>query len=226
MMSEPRHTALSGFTVRAGVHFSVTTGFDCGAGRCCASDYNAAKRHARTCRVPDGAGAPQSCSLLYNLMLAARRGDRDWVECCRSEVTRQKTNESDQAAVSHWSVLDDKCRTKQWKYGIRFRPRKRLVRFSISWPCVWPAAHGLLEQDLLALRLPCEWCSRMRLRPQPRLLRRFASRSDRVPAGPCLRPNRPGSASCSLCPHVSAMKSSLRLPLQPRRDRRCEAAHS
>ena len=52
MMAESRHTALSGFAVRAGIHFSVATGFDCGTGQCCASDYNAAKRHARTCRVP------------------------------------------------------------------------------------------------------------------------------------------------------------------------------
>ena len=30
MMSESRHTALSGFAVRAGVHFSFATGFDFG----------------------------------------------------------------------------------------------------------------------------------------------------------------------------------------------------
>ena len=70
---------------------------------------------------------------------------------------------------------------------------------------------GLLERDLLALRSPYEWCSHMQLRPQPPLLRRFAPRSGRVPAGSCFHPNRLGSASCSLCPLASAAKSSLRL---------------
>lgn len=88
MMAESRHTALSGFAVRAGIHFSVATGFDCGTGQCCASDYNAAKRHALKCCVPCEARAPQLRSLLYNLMLAARSGDGDWVECCRSKLTR------------------------------------------------------------------------------------------------------------------------------------------
>lgn len=121
MMSEPRHTALRGFAVRAGIHFSVATGFDCGPGQYCVSDYDAAKGHARTCRVPWGARAPQLCSLLDNLMLAARRRGGDWVEWCQSELTRQKTDQCDQAAVSHWSVLDNWCQTEHQKNGIRFR---------------------------------------------------------------------------------------------------------
>lgn len=68
MMSEPRHTALRGFAVRAGIHFSVATGFDCGPGQYCVSDYDAAKGHARTCRVPwGGTGA--------SIVLAARQLD-------------------------------------------------------------------------------------------------------------------------------------------------------
>lgn len=88
MMSESRHTALSGFAVRAGVHFSVATGFDCGANQCCASDYNAAKRLDRIRPVPWETQAPRLRSLLCDLMLAVRRGGADWVECCRSELTR------------------------------------------------------------------------------------------------------------------------------------------
>ena len=77
MMPEPRYTALSGFAVRAELHFSVAAGFDCGAGQRCASDYSAAKRHARMCRVAWEAWAPQLCSPLYDLMLAARPGEGD-----------------------------------------------------------------------------------------------------------------------------------------------------
>ena len=88
MMSESRH-----------IRHSVASRFVPGStslwprastlgGQCCVSDYNAAKRHARKCRVPCEARAPQLRSLLYSLMLAARRGDGDWVECCRSALTR------------------------------------------------------------------------------------------------------------------------------------------
>jgi len=62
-------------------------------------------------------------SLLYNLMLAECGDNEDWVERYRAELSRWKTDEFDQTAVSDWSLPEFWDCIKHENHRVQYRSR-------------------------------------------------------------------------------------------------------
>ena len=65
-------------------------------------------------------------ALLYNLMLAERRGNQDWIERYRTEFDEWQGDDFDAAAISRWSLDDFWLCSKHENHQIRF-PTRRFV---------------------------------------------------------------------------------------------------
>lgn len=86
-------------------------------------------------------------SLLYNLMLAECREHEDWVERYRSELSQWSTDEFDQTAISHWSLVDFWGCTAHENHRVQYRTQLFVKRW-----CELASEKGGEVADLEAAR--------------------------------------------------------------------------
>ena len=106
-------------------------------------------------------------ALLYNLMLAQRRENEEWIERYRAELSEWRAMEFDRTAVSRWS-LDDFWRCIEHE-GHRIRDRAR--RFVHRW-CELVDEHGGDIAELPAARDLVQERERTLKRSQSRFVNR------------------------------------------------------
>ena len=71
----------------------------------------------------------RGAALLYNLMLAERCGNKDWVARYRQELAEWKNYEFDRAAITHWSLDDFWCCIQHANHRVRDRTRLFVCRW-------------------------------------------------------------------------------------------------
>ena len=97
-------------------------------------------------------------ALLYNLLLAEKRANEDWIVHYRSELSTWKHEEFDPVALACWSLEDFWCRAAHGSHHIRYLTRQfvrhwgRLVHESGGEVADLPAARDLVQSRERALK--------------------------------------------------------------------------